>query len=390
MNATGNAGGGALAEALREVLARDAVGGATCRCSYHSRVAEQEYESGTCPHQRAVALLSALVGAAPATPDELRASASFPEEVEALAAPAKEGEDRVSGKHIENLMEFARNAPRTYRDTPEPPPFDFSATPAAPKGGEDSREAFERWVSQRHGCATDRWADTGKYRYDNTNAWWECWQAAQMQPATPAGGGGEEPTYGIIDPDYARVFTIARCLAWAEGYALAMHGSFSRDLDLVAVPWTDAACEPEHLARRIEDAAGLRITTPGKEGEKPHGRLVWTLKFKTFGDPRFIDLSITPRRLSSGGDLAPSAWRPIESAPKDGSLFLCWVSAERWSQEDGGGSGRGADTSDVDFCQWRDNNGNGYFMNMMGQLGDVQAITHWQPLPAAPTQEQQG
>jgi hypothetical protein len=39
----------------------------------------------------------------------------------------------------------------------------------------------------------------------------------------------------------------------------------------------------------------MRITTPGKEGEKPHGRLVWTLKFTTFGDPRFVDLSIMPR-----------------------------------------------------------------------------------------------
>src|SRR3546814_6910997 len=44
-------------------------------------------------------------------------------------------------------------------------------------------------------------------------------------------------------------------------------------------------------------------------------------------------------------------WRPIESAPKDGSLFLGWVAAERWSAEDGGGSGRSADTSEVDFCQ---------------------------------------
>lgn len=106
---------------------------------------------------------------------------------------------------------------------------------------------------------------------------------------------GEVAAYGIIDPDYARVFTIARCLAWAEGYSLAMQGSFTRDLDLLAVPWTDSACEPEHLARRIEEAASLRITHPSKDGEKPHGRLVWTMKFKTFGDPRFVDLSIMPR-----------------------------------------------------------------------------------------------
>ena len=99
--------------------------------------------------------------------------------------------------------------------------------------------------------------------------------------------------YGVIDPDYARIFTIARCLAWAEGYALAMHGSFTRDLDLIAVPWAARACDPEHLAKRIESAAGLKITVPPKN-DKPHNRLVWTMTFPEFGDPRFVDLSIIP------------------------------------------------------------------------------------------------
>lgn len=28
----------------------------------------------------------------------------------------------------------------------------------------------------------------------------------------------EQPVvYGIVDPDYARVFSMARCLAWSEG-----------------------------------------------------------------------------------------------------------------------------------------------------------------------------
>lgn len=102
-----------------------------------------------------------------------------------------------------------------------------------------------------------------------------------------------ELAYGIIDPDYARVFSMSRLLAWQEGYALLFHGSFTRDLDLVAVPWTKAACEPEHLLKRIVFAAELR-SLDEKPGEKEHGRLVWTLVFKTFGDPRFIDLSIMP------------------------------------------------------------------------------------------------
>jgi hypothetical protein len=107
----------------------------------------------------------------------------------------------------------------------------------------------------------------------------------------------EQPTgqvYGIIDPDYGRVYTIARKLAWEEGYAIGLHGSFTRDLDLVAVPWTDSACEPEHLVRRIVDATDLMIQ-PAGIGQKPHGRCVWTLLFRAFGDPRFVDFSVMPR-----------------------------------------------------------------------------------------------
>lgn len=108
--------------------------------------------------------------------------------------------------------------------------------------------------------------------------------------------------YGIIDPDYAKVFTIARLLAWQEGYALAMHGSFTRDLDLLAVPWTDSACEPEHLVRRILNACPSIGDQHGNPGSKPHGRKAWTLFFKGFADPRFVDLSIFPPNATSAED----------------------------------------------------------------------------------------
>lgn len=108
--------------------------------------------------------------------------------------------------------------------------------------------------------------------------------------------------YGIIDPDYARIFTISRCIAWSEGYSLMMHGSFTRDLDLLAVPWTEKATEPEHLVRRIVgnlEELNLLVKDPKAVSQatvKPHGRLAWTLVFKAFGDPRFVDLSVMPRQ----------------------------------------------------------------------------------------------
>ena len=100
--------------------------------------------------------------------------------------------------------------------------------------------------------------------------------------------------YGIVDPDYARIFSMARCLAWSEGYAITIHGSFTRDLDLLAIPWEEHACDPEHLVRRICDACDLKHNGHAP-GEHPHGRRVWTLLLPGFADPRWVDLGFMPR-----------------------------------------------------------------------------------------------
>lgn len=114
------------------------------------------------------------------------------------------------------------------------------------------------------------------------------------------GAPGQGLPYGIIDPDYARVYTIIRNLAWQEGYAIGLHGSFTRDLDLIAVPWTDTACEAEHLVARILDATDLK-SQHSNPGIKPHGRRVWTLLFPGFSDPRWVDLSIVPFTKAQDG-----------------------------------------------------------------------------------------
>ncbi len=132
---------------------------------------------------------------------------------------------------------------------------------------------------------------------------------ALATPAAATGDGAvsqavsEGPVYGIIDPDYARIFTIARTLAWSEGYALAMQGSFTRDLDLIATPWTEAACAPEKLAARIADAADLKPNAADPSA-KPHGRAAWTLRLPGFGEPRWVDLSIMPRAAARDALLA--------------------------------------------------------------------------------------
>lgn len=78
------------------------------------------------------------------------------------------------------------------------------------------------------------------------------------------------------------------------------------------------------------------------------------------------------------------AWRPIESAPKDGTMVLCWVSAVQYGETDEGQQFQ-RDISQIDFGSWEDGlDGNGYFDPYCGQIGDQQHVTHWMPLPAAP------
>lgn len=58
------------------------------------------------------------------------------------------------------------------------------------------------------------------------------------------------------------------------GYALAVHGSMQRDLDVLAVPWADEAIEDlDLLARELQKAAcGFEAATYQWE-RKPHGRV---------------------------------------------------------------------------------------------------------------------
>lgn len=115
------------------------------------------------------------------------------------------------------------------------------------------------------------------------------------------------PFYGGI---YPGLCDIAR----AHGYALAIHGSMERDLDLIAVPWTDEATDAESMVAAMKDRLGAldygdllqvgggltpeqaadivaRANKPNPE-EKPHGRRAWLL-YLHHGCS--VDLSVTPK-----------------------------------------------------------------------------------------------
>lgn len=81
-------------------------------------------------------------------------------------------------------------------------------------------------------------------------------------------------------------------IAREHGYALAVHGSLARDLDLIAVPWTDEAVDPSVLIAAIEQRSAAVLTGP--PSEKPHGRIAYAL-CAGFGSCGW-DISFMPRR----------------------------------------------------------------------------------------------
>lgn len=106
---------------------------------------------------------------------------------------------------------------------------------------------------------------------------------------------------------FALVIEPIRKTARKCGYAVAVHGSVARDIDLTArvirmvkrligpgsrdiAKWHDRRGLPTEAYNRG------RVSEPGKRGgtaPKPHGRRVWVLHL---GGGPYIDLSVMPRR----------------------------------------------------------------------------------------------
>lgn len=97
-------------------------------------------------------------------------------------------------------------------------------------------------------------------------------------------------------PNYAPVYAGALYPEWAQiardhGYALAIHGSLARDVDLICIPWTDNPSTPEQVIQDITSKFAAR-RVGGPPSVKPHGRLAYTLSLG-FGECA-ADLSFMP------------------------------------------------------------------------------------------------
>jgi hypothetical protein len=100
---------------------------------------------------------------------------------------------------------------------------------------------------------------------------------------------------------YAALLPTLQKVARECGYALAVHGTMTRDLDLIAAPWTEEATDDETLTEALRAACGGKIygaMHDGKTGKtdlnpvsRPHGRKGWVIHL---GGP-YLDVSVMPR-----------------------------------------------------------------------------------------------
>jgi hypothetical protein len=107
---------------------------------------------------------------------------------------------------------------------------------------------------------------------------------------------------------YVGLFESLAKVARENGYSLALHGSFNRDFDMVAIPWTHEAINAHDLIQKLHDDVAYlkidiamddhsedvtfyrgRIDGPQK---KPHGRLAWNIHL---GFGKKLDISVMPR-----------------------------------------------------------------------------------------------
>lgn len=95
---------------------------------------------------------------------------------------------------------------------------------------------------------------------------------------------------------YLGILDDVRAAARAMGYAIGVHGSLSRDLDLIAAPWRDDAKNADDLAMAIAFAVNGVCATQAAE-TRAHGRRLYIIYFQSKEGKvpgAYIDLSVMP------------------------------------------------------------------------------------------------
>jgi len=104
-----------------------------------------------------------------------------------------------------------------------------------------------------------------------------------------------------LEQFYKSIIPKIREAAKVHGYAIGVHGSMRRDLDLIAAPWTETHSDKQTLSEAIQEAACGFISHDDRWVKKPCGREAislascWPEWHKETGAGH-IDLSVMPSK----------------------------------------------------------------------------------------------
>ncbi len=139
--------------------------------------------------------------------------------------------------------------------------------------------------------------------------------------------------------DEMEAFFISRLPAIREaakalGYAIAVHGSMRRDMDLMAMAWRDDAAPKDDLARAIQMAAcGLDQSAYGWE-QKPSGRVATSFsvcwcEWQNMVNKGHVDLSLIDQQKPATPEMSDGVWSPaMKSAAMADAQKVCDLTKE--------------------------------------------------------------
>ena len=161
-------------------------------------------------------------------------------------------------------------------------------------------------------------------------------QVAQPIVYTP-GEWFDATTVDLMQAFFESRLPAIREAAKEHGYAIGLHGSMRRDLDLIAAPWREGAADPDTLAHAIAMAAcGITRAGAYEWEKKPAGRVAtclpicWTNRHGVLSDGH-IDLSVMPAQAAQNTPASALAIEALEAA-KNG---LNWYRQEYPEQVNG-------------------------------------------------------
>lgn len=102
---------------------------------------------------------------------------------------------------------------------------------------------------------------------------------------------------------YGALIEALKYVSYRCGYALAVHGSLKRDIDLIACPWRDTAVSPDYLIKEIQKTtkaiigeARPKFGEKTLKGELKHcGRIAWCIYLTHDDSNPYLDISVMPK-----------------------------------------------------------------------------------------------